>query len=87
MQLVSKIIGLSIALAFGGACTAAQAQNKNAVKESNAAGSLQKVRDLVIYRDSLFHNAFPSIIKKKDGTYLLAFRRAPYFRGEEHHAC
>ncbi len=35
-----------------------------------------KVRDIVIYEDSLFYNAFPSVIKTKAG-FLLAFRRAP----------
>ena len=38
---------------------------------------LVKVKDLVIYKDTQFHAAFPSIIKKPDGSFLLAFRRAP----------
>jgi sialidase-1 len=38
---------------------------------------LQKVRDLVIYKDSLFYSAFPSVVKRPDGEVLVAFRRAP----------
>ncbi len=38
---------------------------------------IQKVRDIVIYEDTLFHSAFPSVIKRKDGTVIVAFRRAP----------
>lgn len=39
--------------------------------------TLRKVKDVMIYEDSLFYNAFPSIVKKADGELLLAFRRAP----------
>jgi len=38
---------------------------------------IEKVKDIVIYKDSQFHAAFPSVIKKTDGSYFLAFRRAP----------
>ncbi|MEA3477409.1 MAG: sialidase family protein, partial [Bacteroidota bacterium] len=37
----------------------------------------QKVRDFVIYEDSSFYAAFPSVIKNEDGEILVAFRRAP----------
>lgn len=37
----------------------------------------RKIRDLVIYRDSLYYASFPSVIRKQDGEFLLAFRRAP----------
>lgn len=36
-----------------------------------------KIKDIVIYQDSLFYAAFPSIVKTKDNSFLLAFRRAP----------
>lgn len=36
-----------------------------------------KVKDFVIYEDERFYSAFPSVIKKPDGEYILAFRRAP----------
>ncbi len=39
--------------------------------------SLRKVRDIVIYEDTAFYSAFPSIIKTTGDDYLLAFRRAP----------
>src|SRR5690554_3582423 len=38
---------------------------------------VRKVKDIVIYYDPHFYASFPSIIKKPDGEYLLAFRRAP----------
>src|SRR3954463_9654458 len=38
---------------------------------------LRKVRDIVIYQDARFHAAFPSVVKRADGTLYVAFRRAP----------
>src|SRR5690606_37967609 len=38
--------------------------------------SIKKLKDMVIYEDSLFYNAFPSIVKTKKG-FLLSFRQAP----------
>ncbi|GAA4464555.1 hypothetical protein GCM10023189_44000 [Nibrella saemangeumensis] len=38
---------------------------------------VRKVKDLVIYEDAAFHSAFPSVVKRKNGELLLAFRRAP----------
>lgn len=37
----------------------------------------RKLKDIVIYKDSMFYSSFPSVIKKPDGELLLAFRRAP----------
>ncbi|SDC12869.1 sialidase family protein [Niabella drilacis] len=45
-------------------------------QQSSVAG-VRKIRDIVIYEDSLFFSSFPSVVKKKDGTLFLAFRRAP----------
>ncbi len=39
--------------------------------------SIKKIKDVLIYQDSMFYNAFPSVIKKADGEVLVAFRRAP----------
>ncbi len=36
-----------------------------------------KVKDFVIYEDTSFYAAFPSVIKSEDGEILVAFRRAP----------
>ena len=41
------------------------------------APSLKKIKDIVIYSDTMFFCAFPSIVKNADGEYYLAFRRAP----------
>ncbi len=38
---------------------------------------IKKLKDIVIYNDSIYYSAFPSIVKKSDGEFLLAFRRAP----------
>lgn len=39
--------------------------------------AVRKMRDVVIYEDSRFHCAFPSVIKRPDGEIWVAFRRAP----------
>lgn len=39
--------------------------------------SLEKIKDVVIYQDTKFYAAFPSVIRKQDGNYMVAFRRAP----------
>lgn len=38
---------------------------------------IRKVKDIIIYNDSLFYSAFPSVVKRPDGEILVAFRRAP----------
>ncbi len=38
---------------------------------------VRKVKDILIYQDTLFYAAFPSIVKLPNEEYLLAFRRAP----------
>jgi sialidase-1 len=43
----------------------------------NAEVPATKVKDFIIYEDERFYAAFPSVIKKPDGEYILAFRRAP----------
>lgn len=46
----------------------------------NSAGDstgIKKIKDILIYKDDRFHAAFPSIIKCKNGDFLLAFRRGP----------
>lgn len=42
-----------------------------------APATLRKVEDIVIYQDDKFYSAFPSIVRRKDGELLVAFRRAP----------
>jgi len=38
---------------------------------------LEKERDIIIYKDTNYHSAFPSVIRKQDGEFFVAFRRAP----------
>ncbi len=45
--------------------------------QSNEVPGVQKIKDIIIYKDTLFHSAFPSVIKTKNGEILVAFRRAP----------
>ncbi|SEJ58539.1 BNR repeat-like domain-containing protein [Dyadobacter sp. SG02] len=42
---------------------------------------VRKIRDVFIYEDKQFYATFPSVVKKKDGEILVAFRRAPERRG------
>lgn len=58
-------LGLSVSMAAAAPPTA-----------TGAAGA-RKIEDIVIYRDSRFHNAFPSVVRRPDGELLVAFRRAP----------
>jgi len=41
------------------------------------AAGLKKIRDIVIYSDEMFYSSFPSLVTRKDGEILCAFRRAP----------
>ncbi len=45
--------------------------------ENDSIPGVQKVKDILIYQDSLFYASFPSIVKLPNGEFLLAFRRAP----------
>tara|TARA_R110002049_G_scaffold15981_4_gene64530 strand:+ start:3966 stop:5222 length:1257 start_codon:yes stop_codon:yes gene_type:complete len=38
---------------------------------------VRKIKDIVIYKDSMFFSTFPSVITRPDGEILVAFRRAP----------
>ena len=38
---------------------------------------VHKVKDIMIYQDSMFYSSFPSIVKRANGEFLLSFRRAP----------
>ena len=49
----------------------------NIIAESPSKASIRKVKDVVIYDDTLFYSAFPSIVKRPDGELFVAFRRAP----------
>ncbi|MFV0606770.1 MAG: sialidase family protein [Niabella sp.] len=46
-----------------------------AVKDSIP--GVRKIKDVVIYQDTTFYSAFPSVIKNTNGELLVAFRRAP----------
>lgn len=39
--------------------------------------AIRKIRDLVVYKDERFYSAFPSIVRRRDGELIVAFRRAP----------
>ena len=49
----------------------------NSVTESNSSNDVKKVKDFIIYEDSVFYSSFPSVIKNEDGEIIVAFRRAP----------
>jgi len=45
--------------------------------ESKSEPAIRKVQDLVIYQDDKFYSAFPSIVQRRNGELITAFRRAP----------
>ena len=45
--------------------------------DTKEAGALNKINDFIIYQDEKFYSAFPSLVVRKDGEILCAFRRAP----------
>lgn len=59
----------------GYSLTLKQADPKENLSANKA--ELTKVKDLIIYKDSLFYSSFPSVVKKPNGELLVAFRRAP----------
>jgi sialidase-1 len=38
---------------------------------------VRKIKDVLIYEDATFYATFPSVIKRRDGELVVAFRRAP----------
>lgn len=54
-----------------------QSHAQNVFSSDSTSLPATKVKDFVIYEDDKFYAAFPSVIKKPNGEYLLAFRRAP----------
>lgn len=55
----------------------ARANPSASVTFGDSIPGLRKIQDIIIYQDSSFHAAFPSIIKRKNGDFIVAFRRAP----------
>lgn len=41
------------------------------------ASGLKKIKDIIIYQDKTYYSTFPSVVLRKDGELLCAFRRAP----------
>ena len=38
---------------------------------------IRKLKDIVIYEDARYYSAFPSVVRRPGGDFILAFRRAP----------
>lgn len=47
------------------------------LSDSDSLSGIRKVKDIIVYQDSLFYSSFPSVIKRPDGELIVAFRRAP----------
>lgn len=58
-------------------CSFFQALAQDATIPDSINQQVTKVKDFIIYEDERFYAAFPSVVKKADGEYILAFRRAP----------
>lgn len=41
------------------------------------ASGLKKLKDIIIYKDPSYYSTFPSVVVRKDGEIICAFRRAP----------
>ncbi|MDR2040678.1 MAG: glycoside hydrolase [Bacteroidales bacterium] len=67
-NLIRKLLVISIFIIWGGISNDVITQEISDVK---------KVKDIIIYADSMFYSAFPSVIKRPDGELFVAFRRAP----------
>ncbi|MCF0069508.1 glycoside hydrolase [Dyadobacter sp. CY261] len=57
------------------------AASASAEMPGDSVPGVKKVRDVIIYEDKQYYATFPSVVKKKDGEILVAFRRAPERRG------
>ncbi len=49
----------------------------SAAGEDQKTPGVRKIKDIIIYEDPLFYSSFPSVIRRPDGEYIVAFRRAP----------
>lgn len=65
-----KLLGLLIVL------SSFSCKSQGLMNQSKIVG-LEKEKDVMIYYDTAFHAAFPSVIKRDNGNYMVAFRRAP----------
>lgn len=45
--------------------------------QNGSSSGMHKIKDIIIYKDSMFYSAFPSVVKRANGEILVAFRRAP----------
>ncbi len=64
-------------LLFLSVCLFAISCSDNKQESVSQLSELVKVKDVVIYQDSMFYSAFPSVIRRPDGELIAAFRRAP----------
>lgn len=59
------------------ALTALLSPTLPALAATKSVPTLRKVEDVILYRDDQFYSAFPSIVRRRDGELITAFRRAP----------
>jgi sialidase-1 len=73
---VNRINRVSALIAFAGLICIHTAKGRDHYT-SEAHSGVHKIKDIVIYEDPLFYSSFPSVIRRPDGEYIVAFRRAP----------
>lgn len=61
--------------------TSLDSKAANATYPTDSLAGVRKIKDLIIYQDPAYYSAFPSVIKRPNGEFLLAFRRAPERKG------
>ncbi len=55
---------------------AAELDNKR-LQHPDSIPNVHVIRNVIIYEDPSFHSAFPSVVKRRNGELIVAFRRAP----------
>ena len=73
---VNRINRVSALIAFTGLICIHTAKGRDH-NPYEADSGVHKIKDIVIYEDPLFYSSFPSVIRRPDGEYIVAFRRAP----------
>ncbi len=58
-----------------------QSVNAGPGRQDTPPSGVRKIKDILIYSDTRFYSSFPSVIRKPDGEFYLAFRRAPERKG------
>ena len=74
---LKKLFSLGLFCSLGTFCFSNPATEPGDHNDISSKEAIIKVKDVMIYEDTQFYCAFPSVIKRPDGELMVAFRRAP----------